>query len=95
MMNMSKPTMTIEEAAKQYRLAAEEIIKHGAYAGFLIDQTGGGCPSAAIHAECVFEGITAKESTVAGANKGDLIRRKFVNGVLFYKYEHAEAKTDE
>lgn len=92
-----KPTTTIEQAATNYRLSVEELIKHGAYGGFLVDTSKGraGGPSVALRDEATFSNIKAKETVYPGADKGDFIRCKDVNGVLFYKYVLAKVGSDE
>lgn len=80
--------MTLEEAAKQYKEAVEEMILRGAIGGII--NYSGGMPSINIYDNDKWDEIDAHEISVRGhVNEKDILRTKVVSGVLFIKYEQA------
>lgn len=80
--------MTIEEAAKQYKEAADEMVLRGAVGGILNRHND--MHSIQIFDDDKWDEIDAHEISTRGhVNEKDMLRTKVVSGVLFIKYEQA------
>lgn len=78
--------MTLEEAAKQYKEAADEMVLRGAVGGILNRHDG--MHSIQIFDDDKWDEIEAHEISTRGhVNEKDMLRTKVVSGVLFIKYE--------